>query len=50
MPTEFDVATDDVRLSGTIVDVDPATGRATAIHRVRVTDADLSRLQTAPAK
>ncbi|MGD9631974.1 MAG: TIGR00282 family metallophosphoesterase [Pirellulales bacterium] len=50
MPTEFDVATDDVRLSGTIVDVDAATGRATAIHRVRITDADLPRLQTAPAK
>lgn len=35
-PTPFDVATDDVRLSGTIVDVDPQTGRATGIRRVRV--------------
>ena len=30
-PTQFDVATDDVRLCGAIVDVDPATGQATAI-------------------
>ena len=28
MPTAFDVATGDVRLSGTIVDVDPDTGKA----------------------
>lgn len=35
-PTQFEVATDDVRLSGTIVDVDPQTGRATAIERLRV--------------
>ncbi len=35
-PTAFDVATRDVRLCGTIVDVDPATGRATAIRRLMV--------------
>ena len=40
-PTEFDVATDDVRLCGTIVDVDPATGLATAIERLCVRAADL---------
>ena len=44
-PTEFEVATGDVRLGGTIVDVDPATGRATAIERLGVTEADLPRLQ-----
>jgi metallophosphoesterase (TIGR00282 family) len=33
-PTAFDVATGDVRLGGAIVDVDPETGRATAIRRV----------------
>jgi calcineurin-like phosphoesterase len=33
-PTAFDVATDDVRLAGAIVDIDPATGRATAINRL----------------
>jgi metallophosphoesterase (TIGR00282 family) len=34
IPTAFDVATDDVRLAGAIVDVDRATGKATAIRRV----------------
>jgi metallophosphoesterase (TIGR00282 family) len=33
-PTHFEVAAGDVRLSGTIVDIDPATGRATAISRL----------------
>ena len=40
-PTQFDVATDDVRLCGSIVDVDPATGLATAIERVCIREADL---------
>jgi len=40
-PTQFDVATDDVRLCGSIVDVDPATGHATAIERICVRDSDL---------
>jgi metallophosphoesterase (TIGR00282 family) len=40
-PTHFEVATDDVRLLGTIVDVDPTTGRATAIERVCVTQAEV---------
>lgn len=35
-PTLFDVATGDVRLSGTIVDLDEQTGRATAIRRLCV--------------
>jgi metallophosphoesterase (TIGR00282 family) len=34
IPSPFDVATDDVRLAGAIVDVDPATGKARAIRRV----------------
>jgi metallophosphoesterase (TIGR00282 family) len=41
IPTAFDVATDDVRLAGTIVDVDPATGAATAVKRVMVREADI---------
>jgi 2',3'-cyclic-nucleotide 2'-phosphodiesterase len=36
LPTQFDVADGDIRLCGTIVDVDPETGRATAINRLRV--------------
>jgi calcineurin-like phosphoesterase len=46
MPTEFEVATGDVRLCGTIVDVDPASGRTTTIRRLCVTEADLPRLQS----
>ena len=36
MPAPFDVATGDVRLSGALVEIDPATGRATAIDRIEV--------------
>jgi 2',3'-cyclic-nucleotide 2'-phosphodiesterase len=36
-PTQFDVASRDVRLCGTIVDVDPQTGRATSIRRLALT-------------
>jgi 2',3'-cyclic-nucleotide 2'-phosphodiesterase len=35
-PTAFDVASGDVRLSGTIVDVDPETGNAIGIRRLLV--------------
>jgi metallophosphoesterase (TIGR00282 family) len=42
-PTQFEVAEGDVRLCGAIVDVDGATGRATAIRRLMVTEADLDR-------
>lgn len=35
-PTQFEVATEDVRLYGTLVDVDPVSGRAEAIRRVRI--------------
>lgn len=49
LPTEFEVATKDVRLCGTIVDVDSATGRATAIERVCIRESDLPRLQAAAA-
>ena len=35
-PTHFEVATGNVRIHGTLVDVDPATGRATAIRRLVV--------------
>jgi metallophosphoesterase (TIGR00282 family) len=40
-PTPFDVATDDVRLSGSIVELNPTSGNATAIHRVVVKPSDL---------
>ncbi len=41
-PTHFEVASGDVRLSGSIVDVDPATGHATAIRRLRLTSAEVA--------
>ena len=48
-PTHFEVATGDVRLSGSIVDVDPTTGRASAIRRLVVTAAEAETLAaTAP--
>lgn len=45
-PTQFDVATGDMRLHGTIVDVDPSTGLATAIERLCVRESELSELET----
>ena len=39
-PTQFQVATQDVRLNGCIVDADPATGRAVRITRIMVRDED----------
>jgi 2',3'-cyclic-nucleotide 2'-phosphodiesterase len=38
-PTHYDVATGDVRLNGSIVDIDPQTGRATAIRRICIDEA-----------
>ncbi len=40
IPSSFDVATGDVRLSGTIVELDPATGLATGIRRMQWKDCD----------
>ena len=44
-PTHFEVATDDVRLNGTIVDVDPATGRASGIRRICIDQPTADRLE-----
>jgi metallophosphoesterase (TIGR00282 family) len=38
-PTQFQVAKDDVRINGAVVDVDPETGRAHAISRIKVSSA-----------
>ena len=35
-PTHFEVATGDVRLNGSIVEIDPATGKAVSIRRCQV--------------
>jgi calcineurin-like phosphoesterase len=45
VPTAFDVAEGDVRLGGAIIDVDAATGRATAIRRLMLDEAGLARLK-----
>jgi 2',3'-cyclic-nucleotide 2'-phosphodiesterase len=47
-PTHYDVATGDVRLNGSIVDVDPQTGRATAIRRICIDEATAKRLEGGP--
>jgi metallophosphoesterase (TIGR00282 family) len=44
IPSAFDVATGDPRLGGALVDIDPATGRATAIRRVMLDEAGLKKL------
>jgi calcineurin-like phosphoesterase len=49
LPTEFEVATGDVRLCGAIIEVDPATGRATAIERVCIKESDLPAVNTSPS-
>jgi metallophosphoesterase (TIGR00282 family) len=48
-PTQFDVAEGDVRLCGTIVDADPATGRALSIRRIIVTAEEAQELAEPPA-
>jgi metallophosphoesterase (TIGR00282 family) len=49
-PTPFDVAKGDVRLHGTIVDIDPATGKSTAIRRLVVTRPEADRLAAVAEK
>ena len=43
-PTHFEVAAKDVRLQGTIVDVDPQSGRATGIRRICIDQSAADRL------
>lgn len=44
VPNRLDVATGDVRLCGALVEVDPDSGRAEKIERVRLTPEDARRL------
>ncbi len=44
VPSPFDVATGDPRLAGAIVDVDAATGRATAIRRLMLDEKGLAEM------
>jgi metallophosphoesterase (TIGR00282 family) len=50
VPSSFEVATEDPRLAGAVVDVDGSTGRATAIRRLMLDEAGLAcRLAATPA-
>jgi len=44
VPTTFDVASDDVRLGGAIIDIDVNTGRATGIERIMLRSAEFPAL------
>lgn len=46
VPQFFEVATGDPRLSGSLVEVNPLTGRAESIHRVMIDQAEARRLLT----
>jgi hypothetical protein len=50
VPSSFEVATGDPRLGGAIVDVEAATGRATAIRRIMLDEASLAALQGGTAE
>jgi metallophosphoesterase (TIGR00282 family) len=49
VPSSFDVAEGDPRLAGAVVDLDAATGRATAIRRVMLDEAGLAAILPPPA-
>ena len=43
-PTHYEVATQDPRIQGTLVDVDETTGKATGIRRIEIDEADAEQL------
>ncbi len=45
VPSAFDVATGDPRLSGAVVEIDAATGQATGIQRLMLDEAGLAAMQ-----
>jgi hypothetical protein len=50
MPAPFDVAEGDPRLSGAIVEVDPASGRALSIRRVQIREGEVAEKAAPPSK
>lgn len=44
LPVRFEPATGDPRLNGVLITADPATGKATAIERLQLTDAELQAI------
>jgi hypothetical protein len=49
-PTQFEVADNDWRINGTIVEVNPETGRALSIRRILVDQAEADRLYAVAQK
>lgn len=49
-PTQFEVASDDCRLCGTLVEIDIKTGLAKSIERIRITESDLPELESLAAQ
>ncbi len=49
-PTHYDVASDDVRLHGTLVEAVAATGKATSIRRITIDETEAVRLATVAQK
>jgi metallophosphoesterase (TIGR00282 family) len=45
IPSSFEVASGDPRLGGALVDIDPASGRATTIRRLMINEEDLAQLE-----
>ena len=45
VPSQFEVATGDPRLAAALVDIDPVTGRASAIRRVMLAEADMAQME-----
>jgi metallophosphoesterase (TIGR00282 family) len=45
VPSAFDVAENDPRLGGAVVDIDPATGQASTIRRIMLSEAGLAAMQ-----
>jgi len=43
-PVPFDVASENVQVSGVVVEVQPKTGRSNGIRRIKITEADAARL------
>lgn len=50
MPAPFEVATGDVRLSGIITEIDPATGKASSIERLEVAGGSIDQAYDADDK
>ncbi|MEM9944316.1 MAG: TIGR00282 family metallophosphoesterase, partial [Planctomycetota bacterium] len=44
-PVPFDVATKNVQISGVVIEVEPKSGKAKTIRRIKITEKDLDRME-----